>query len=224
MTRLFMPSCNNSLVYSRSLEKLMRYLISRGIVDSITGCCKPNRPNYVPVPKNAEIVCICNTCTAIAEESIPGSTVTNALLYILDDPTFKYPDYGGEQITVQDCWRARGRGELHEGIRELLRKMNLEPVELEENRDASRFCGLSTFEELPPIVSELAPCRFGHPGEGMFTQCSREEMLQQMREHAALITTPRVASYCFSCDQGLELGGADSVSVLNLLFDEIDSE
>ena len=78
----------------------------------------------------------------------------------MDDDGFDYPDYGGEEITIQDCWRARGRHSLHDAVREL------------------------------------------------------------MREHVAQITTPRVASYCISGDAGLALGGADSASLVNLLFDK----
>jgi hypothetical protein len=221
MTRLFMPSCNNSLAYTRSAQRLGRYLLDRGFVDGVSGCCKPGGPHHDEIPDDAEIVVVCNTCAGIVEESMQCSSVVNAFELLLEDRTFEYPDYGGERITVQDCWRACGRHGLHDAVRKLLRNMNLVPVELEENRDRSRFCGLTTLREMPEQVAELAPHRFGNVGEGLFESRDESEQIRLMREHAALITTPRVASYCFGCDQGLAIGGADSASLINLLFDKV---
>lgn len=219
MPRLFMPSCNNSLVYTRSIQRLGNNLIDRGLVDGWTGCCKPGGPGHGSIPEDADVVTICNSCMAIAEESLNCNSVANAFELILEDDDFDYPDYGGEEITIQDCWRACGRHSLHDAVRELLRRMNLVPVELPENRDKSHFCGVTTCQAMPELNARLAPRRFGNVDANMFVPRTAEERKSLMREHAAQITTPRVASYCFSCDAGLVLGGADSASILNLLFD-----
>ncbi len=102
-----------------------------------------------------------------------------------------------------------------------MRKMNLVPVELDECRDQSCFCGTSTLKELPPHSLDLAPKYFSDIPEGMFVLRDPNERKQLMREHVAKIKTPRVASYCFECDKGLLLGGADPASIINLLFDDM---
>lgn len=220
MPRLFMPSCNNSLMYTRSIQRLGNYLLDRGLVDGWTGCCKPGGPGHADIPDGTDIVVICNSCMAIAEESLNCGSVTNALEIILEDDGFDYPDYGGEEITIQDCWRARGRHSLHDAVRELMHRMNLVPVELPENRDRSRFCGITTCQAMPELNAQLAPRRFGNVDPGLFAPRSEAERRELMREHVAQITTARIASYCFSCDAGLALGGADSASLVNLLFDK----
>lgn len=218
MASVFMPSCNNSLLYARSMAKLERYLFDRGFAESATGCCKPGGPGHEQLREGDRVLVVCNTCSAIARESM-GCEVANVFELIAGDPSFRYPDYGGEEIAVQDCWRAHGNHSLHEAVRKLLGNMNLKPVELAQSRDESRFCGVSTLKELSPLVAELAPRCFSNLDEGMFTPCCEEERRKLMEQHAAEIPTQRVACYCFSCDQGLALGGADSAALINLLFD-----
>lgn len=221
MTRLFMPSCNNSITYARSIKRLGNYLLKRGLVNGITGCCKPSSSTYKEIPPDADLVVICNSCLAIAEEGLKISSVKNALELIREDESFPYPDYGGEEITIQDCWRACGRHGLQDAVRELMIKMNLKPVELKENHDNCRFCGTSTLMEVPAENVLLAPEKLGRYEEGMFVHQEPEERRRIMCEHVSKINTPRVASYCFGCDKGLVLGGADSASLVNLLFDNI---
>ena len=60
-----------------------------------------------------------------------------------DDETFPYPNHHGEAVTVQDCWRSKENAAEQEAVRKLLRRMNFEVVELEENRERTKFCGYS---------------------------------------------------------------------------------
>ncbi len=109
MAAIFLPSCNNSITYTRSITRLKDYLLENGYIDRVSGCCKQGSSNYSEIPPNSDLVVICNSCSIIAEESLRAKSVTNALEIILNDTSFNYPDYGGEQITIQDCWRARGK-------------------------------------------------------------------------------------------------------------------
>ena len=56
-----------------------------------------------------------------------------------DDETFPYPNHHGEAVTVQDCWRSKENAAEQEAVRKLLRRMNFEVVELEENRERTKF-------------------------------------------------------------------------------------
>ena len=99
--------------------------------------------------------------------------------------------------------------------------MNFDIVELEENRDSSRFCGTATLMPLPQTSMEFAPQQLGDHDPSLFVSHSEEDRRRLMREHVSKITTPRVVSYCTVCDKGLTLGGADSASLINLLFDTL---
>ncbi len=219
MATVFVPSCNNKLLYAQSVKRLGEYLLERGAVDSIGGCCKPGRTGHGSVAEASKLVVVCNSCQAILEESQPSTPLVHALEIILNDEAFPYPDYEGEEITVQDCWRARGRHALHDAVRELLRRMNMIPVELRESRDDSRFCGTTTLMAMPEQNKKLAPRRFGCADDGLFVPLDSIERRRLMREHVEGIPTQRVVSYCFGCDAGLTLGGAESASIINLLFD-----
>ena len=221
LKRIFMPSCHNPLFYGQSILKLERYLRDRGLIDEVCGCCKPGHGDYRPVPEGADMVVLCNTCAAIAEESMGCRSVTSAFELIDRDPAFPFPDYGGEPVTVQDCWRVRGNHGLHESVRSLMRKMNLVPVELEENRDRSCFCGTSLLMAPSEANRALAPKRFGSAENGLFRPVGADERRAAMKQHASLITTDRAVTYCFSCDNGLQMGGIDSAALVNLLFDRL---
>ena len=43
-----------------------------------------------------------------------------------------YPDYVCERMTIQDCWRQYGNQAEQAAVRELLRRMNIEVVEMAE--------------------------------------------------------------------------------------------
>jgi len=43
----------------------------------------------------------------------------------LADKSFKYRDFGGEAITIQDCWRQKENFAEQEAVRELLRLLTL---------------------------------------------------------------------------------------------------
>ena len=218
MARVFLSSCKNKAFYPEASAKLKDYLIDGGYIDEYAGCCKPGGPKHRDLEPGADAIVLCHTCHAIVEEHEPVATVTPVFDIILNDPAFPFPDYGGEAITVQDCWRARGRHDIHDAVRALLRKMNMEPVELEENRDESRFCGLTLLNKLPAQMAELAPKRYGSLEPGLFEPRPLDEQMRMMQEQVSRIATPRVVSYCFACDGGLQRGGADSVALLDLLF------
>ena len=64
-------------------------------------------------------------------------------------PDFPWPDFHGEAITVQDCWRARRNPGLMHAVRQCLQRMNIHPVEIEENFEKTTFDGMWRFSEAP---------------------------------------------------------------------------
>lgn len=176
-------------------------------------------PHYEKFPAGSTMVSLCHNCSAIFEERHPEIQRQSLWELILEDKNFCYPDYGGEKISVQDCWRQKENRAEQEAVRELLRRMNFQIVELEENFERTKFCGYSLYQPQPPRNPKLAPKRFLYGAQGLFQEHSQEEKLRLMREHCAKIPTEKVAAYCHYCVRGLNLGGKIGLHLARLLFE-----
>jgi hypothetical protein len=97
----------------------------------------------------------------------------------------------------------------------------MEPIELNENRNKSRFCGMTAFMPQPVQNIELAPKRYGINAEGIFKEYPEEDRTNFMKKHIQRFTTDRAVSYCIFCDAGIKMGGKKSASLINLLFNEV---
>ncbi len=81
---------------------------------------------------------VCNNCAAIIEENTEA-TIEFLWQVIDQDSDFQFPDYQGEKMTVQDRWVAFEKRYVQDAVRSLLRKMNIEIVELEKNLEKLHF-------------------------------------------------------------------------------------
>ena len=98
--------------------------------------------------------------------------------------------------------------------------MNIECVEQEENRENTRFCGISLYQPQPPRNPKLAPKRFLENAVGLFKEHTQEEKKQKMEAHCSKIRTQKVVAYCHYCQKGLNLGGKTGIHIANLLFED----
>ena len=166
------------------------------------------------------MVSICHNCSAIFEERHPEIQRESIWELILSDENFPYPNHRGEAITVQDCWRSKENFAEQEAVREILRRMNFEVVELAENHEQTKFCGYSLYQPQPPRNPALAPKRFLHGAQGLFQPHTAEEKLKLMQDYCAQIRTDKIVAYCHYCVRGLKLGGAQAYHLAELLFEE----
>ncbi|MBQ7723306.1 MAG: hypothetical protein IJT57_03185, partial [Selenomonadaceae bacterium] len=178
--------------------------------------------HYEKFPAGSTLISICHNCSAIYEESRPEIQRESIWELILADKSFKYPNFGGEKVTIQDCWRSKENYTEQEAVREILRRMNFEIVELEENHERTKFCGYSLYQPQPPRNPKLAPKRFLHGAQGLFQEHTPEQKNLLMEEHCAQITTEKVVAYCHYCVRGLKLGGAKAFHLAELLFEGAD--
>ena len=70
-------------------------------------------------------------------------------------------------------------------MRELLRRINVRPVDLAQNREATEFCVISHLRPAPPRNLKLAPKRYVENAKGRFLPHSPEEQEAGMRGHAS---------------------------------------
>ncbi len=67
-------------------------------------------------------------------------------------------------MTIQDCWLAVEKRHVQDAIRSLMRKMNIQVVELPENHEKTTFCGMNLTAECNPSNAKLAPKRYVEEG------------------------------------------------------------
>ena len=162
------------------------------------------------------MVSLCHNCAAIFAETKPAIRQQSLWEFLLADAAFPFPDYQQEKIFVQDCWRSRENKAEQKAVRQLLRRMNFQVVELEEPQED--FCGISLLRPAPVRNLKLAPRHFVAGAEGKFLPHTPEEQQAAMKEHCRQFGTQRVAAYCHYCTEGLELGGARVQHLAELLF------
>ncbi len=215
MATVYFPSCKFKAGYPCAAEKIQFYLNNHFHMN-ITDCCQKNLQFLTP---EDTAVCICNTCAAFCEESSHAKKVISVWEIIANDETFPFPDYKGEHIALQDCWRTYDKPNVHNAIRTIMQKMNIEVIELPENREKSTFCGITLLRPAPPHYGKLAPKRFIEDAPvDLFQNHTPEDQSDIIKKHCEQIPAEKVACYCGACADGLRLGDKQPVHVMELLF------
>ncbi len=213
MAVIYYPSCKFTAFSPDTSSNISEYLAKRyGMI--IEGCC---RPNHLKMTKEDTAVCICNTCSAICSED-SNATVKSIWEILQDDDEFPFPDLHHEKMTLQDCWRCYDSRAEQDAVRKILKKMNVDIVELEENYEKTRFCGTSVHIPLVKENGMYAPKRFIEDAEGMFIPKTSEEQKELMVKHCELITTDKVVCYCVPCTKGIRIGGKQGIHLMDLML------
>jgi len=215
MAIIYYPSCRFTANYPEASKKALDYMTANYDVQ-VAGCC---RLNLESITSDDTLVYICNSCVAFFKESTPAKVISIWEL-ITRDKTFSYPDHKGRLITLQDCWRIYDHPDQHDAIRSLLTAMNMEVVELEQNREKATFCGPSLYEPLPADYDKYAPVRFVKEAEGLFIRRSEEEKQALMESHCKEMVTDNVVGYCLACVKGLTMGGKSAWHLAELVFSD----
>ena len=212
--KTYYPACKFTGNFPETSKKIQAYMTQKHNA-RIAGCCRPSLPSLT---QNDMAIYICHACAAFFAESSAARNITSIWEIIASDDTFVYPDHTGKSMTLQDCWRARGDVSQQNAVRKILNKMNIEIIELAQNRENSNFCGKFLYEELPEFCVKLAPNHFINNAEGLFIPHSEEEKDVLMRDHCKAIQTGSVVCYCGSCLRGLTAGGKTGIHLAELVF------
>ena len=212
----YFPSCNFTRLRPETSEKAKNFMASAGF--RVVGCCRPG--HKVLSGWSDTVVTVCETCSIIIGENRPAARVISLYEFIDGLPDFPFPDYKGERITLQDCYRAKAKEAEKEAVRSVLRKMNVETVELPGTEEEINFDGSFLLGPMRPDNFTLAPMRFAEIKKDMQAKAP-EEIDAYLKTYCRRFTTERVACYCNSCLTGLEKGlpeGKRAVHVAELLF------
>ncbi|HWS41836.1 MAG TPA: hypothetical protein VN421_01980 [Pseudoflavonifractor sp.] len=208
----YLPSCNFTAACPEASRKIQRYLNEKTDV-RVAGCC---RPAQVRLTGEDTVLTLCLACSAITREVSPQAGEMSIWAYLLEDAAFPWPDYGGEPMVLQDCWRARNKPELLSAVRRCMARMNITPVELLEHREKTEFDGVWRFNPMPQRNLDIAPVYFGEVRDHGLELIPEEVQKLRMEEWAKQYTTDRVVTYCPACLNGVRLGGANGVHLMEL--------
>lgn len=212
MSVVYFPSCKLTAQYKESAV-LAREYVSRTFGVKPVGCC---RPGHKKLTGEDTALVWCNNCANIIEEN--SEAQIKFLWEVIDeDETFVFPDYKGRKMTVQDCWLAADRPQVHRAVRSLMKKMNIDVVELPENGENTRFCG-DLLGTCKPDNARLVPGRYVEKGSGMFLALSDEKKKIWIDDYCRRIPTEEVVCYCLSCEKALKSGGKEAKHIFELLF------
>ena len=217
MTVFYLPSCNFKAAHPDVSLKIQAYLRNKPDTE-ICGCCRVSQSKF---HEGDTVLTNCVSCAIITDEVSPQANEMSLYEYLLQDPLFPWPDHHGEQITVQDCYRATHKPQVQRAVRECLRRMNMVPVEIEENYEKSRFDGPFRYTKIPSGNLKIAPVYFNKLNDEFIEILPPEEQEKIMKEWVSQYQTDRVVVYCNNCLKGVKLGGADGLHLLDLMSENL---
>lgn len=211
----YLQSC--SYPYSggdeRSNEKIRDYLFSKGVF--ICGCCHYSQGLF---KEGDRVLVICSNCAEVTLENSPQVKVEGLYSHLIHDPDFPWPDYGGEEMVLQDAAGFREFPQLMRDVRTCMEKMNIKVVELPEGErlENCTFDGAKPYSMPSQRKRRMAPKRFEAAAEAVLP-IPPGGILPLMQARAGLYTTDRVAVYSGSAAKGVEMAGKPAVHILKLL-------
>lgn len=209
------PGCKYTAYAPVGSKRLQAYLRTHLGAETV-GCCSVDHTRPKAGDKS---IFVCPTCAAILEESAPLAETLSVYECLAEDESFPWPDYGGVRMTVQDCWRIRDHRAMQEAIRRILKRMNIEAVEIPQSYEATDFCGATRFQVPSPRYEKLCPKRLVEGGD--FHPKPPEEQQRLMEENGKRYETETVICYCTGCMTGVEMGGHKAVHLLDLITKEL---
>lgn len=190
--RVFAPGCALMLYKPELAEKLHLILNKNlGEMELLMTCCKHDPQ----LKEKTEIINICPGCDKRFRNDYTNSSTISLWEVIAQSNFFDLPNYQGKQMTIIDACPTRDQDRVHNAIRTVLKKMNIEVVEPQNTRSKSTCCG-DSFYGLIPV----------------------EKVKEQMVKRASEMPLDDVVVYCVSCIKSVYIGGKKPKYLVDLLF------
>jgi hypothetical protein len=207
MQRYF-PSCNFTADSPEAAKKIKEYMAQKM---SVSGCCRfDNKYTF-----DDTALYFCQACREVLEKKMDTYSIWQ---YLDAQSDFVWPDYSGLKADLQDCWRDREHPEIHKAVRNILKKMHIDYVEMAENKEKSVFCGDLHFE---PETEETKLLKKSY-GDAPVFEYSEDDKRVLMREEVNKLSTGNAICYCNRCKKGIIMGGGKSVHLMTLAMGTFD--
>ncbi len=194
MKRVFAPGCALVLYRPEAAKKLS--MVMAGIMGGIAEhqvCCR-HEPK---LERGTEVINVCPGCDRRFRTLYEGVSTISLWEVLAEDRSLSLPDYQGARMAVLDACPTRDQPRVHEAVRALLARMNIEPVEPQSTGTKGICCGDSFFGTLPT-----------------------DEVKALMRKRAAEMPAEDVVVYCVSCVKAMHIGGRKPRHLVDLLIGE----
>ncbi|PLX94731.1 MAG: hypothetical protein C0619_02370 [Desulfuromonas sp.] len=194
MKQVFAPGCA-LLIYKPELaERIGKLLVEHDpAIEEHTICCR-HEPGLAT---GVRVINVCAGCDKRYRELHQATSTISFWEVLASDEQFPLPDYRGQQMSILDACPTRDQERVHQAIRTLLGRMNIELHEPEQTGARSTCCGDSFFGKVPVA-----------------------EVKQQMIKRAAEMPAIDVVVYCVSCIKAMHIGGKRPRYLVDLLFGE----
>jgi hypothetical protein len=194
MKTVFAPGCALMIYKPYLADKIHDFLnLHMGNMDRVTTCCRWDPSDGEPV----RVINICPGCDKRYRNNYPGVTTISLWEILAESGSFEFPDYKEQKVSIIDACPTRDQEQIHEAIRVLLAKMNIDLVEPEKTGTRGTCCGDTFYGELPV-----------------------EKVKAQMVRRTAEMPVNDVAVYCVSCTKSVFIGGKQPRYLVDLLFNE----
>lgn len=194
MKQVYAPGCALLLYKPRLSEKIHDFLKNHlHQMEMLTTCCRL----HPDIEAGTQVINTCPGCNNRYKNNYTESTTISLWEILAKRDTFQFPDYKGETMTILDACPTRNESIVHDAIRTLLRRMNIEVIESEKTRETGSCCGDSYYGKKPV-----------------------EYVMERMRSRADEMPVENVVVYCVSCVKSMYLGGKKPRYLVDLLFSE----
>jgi Fe-S oxidoreductase len=190
----FNPGCALSIYKPEMENRILNFLNTYYGEVSLHKICCHHDPQ---LDAGSLIINVCAGCDRRFRSLYEGIS-TISIWEVLDGmDSFPFPDYHGLKVSVHDACPVREKPQVHQAVRNLLKKMNIEVIETKNHGTRSICCGDDFYPKLPI-----------------------EKIHQKMKERAESMPCNEVCVYCVSCIKSMYIGGRKPRYLVDLLMGE----
>jgi Fe-S oxidoreductase len=191
---VFAPGCALMLYKPELAGKIHLFLNeSSGRMDELNICCHHD-PGFA---EETQVVNICPGCDKRFGNDYKRSSTISLWEILAESDSFPFPDYHGQTMSILDACPTREQERVHNAIRKLLSRMNINLSEPKKTKTKSVCCGDSFYGVIPA-----------------------EKVKEQMKKRASEMPEENVVVYCVSCIKSMYVGGKKPRYIIDLLFGE----
>lgn len=192
-TLIFAPGCA-LMLYKPALAEKIHTLLEKnfGKMDMLMTCCQHDPK----LPSGSKIINVCPGCDKRFRNDYRGITTISLWEVLAENDSLKLPEYTGKMSIIDAC-PTREQSFIHDSIRTLLSKMNIDLVEPANTRTRSTCCGDSFYGVIPA-----------------------DKVKELMVKRADEMPADDVVVYCISCIKAVQNGGKNPLYLVDLVFGE----
>lgn len=192
MPQVFAPGCALILYKPELAQRLSGFLSGQGREIPTHSLCCRHEPH---LPSGTQVINVCAGCDRRFRSLYEGVSTISLWEVLAQSETFPFPDYGGQKMAIHDACPTRTEKRVHDAVRMLLSRMNIQVAEPSLTREKAVCCGDSFYGVLPD-----------------------DEVKERMKSRASQMPCEDVVVYCVSCIKAMHIGGRRPRYLVDLLF------